>query len=121
MKLSRFLLSIFIVTYFSFLYVWQQIRLVEISYQVDKNWQDLTQLLDQKEQLMYNVGALKSPANLEKCLVVKNGQFATPTQWRVVRLIETQPEELAANKGPTTRPGMLSFLSFSREAEAGQP
>lgn len=123
MKLSKLLALILTITSFSLFYVRQQVKLVEISYQVEKNSKNLSEVLDQSQQLMYNVIALKSPANLEKCLIVKKGQFATPSQWRVVNLAETQSrpnEPMAQRITNIARARLVNFFRFSREAEAGQ-
>lgn len=122
MKLSKLLALILTITSFSLLYVRQQVKLVEISYQVEKNSKDLSEVLDHGQQLMYNVTALKSPANLEKCLIVKKGQFAVPSQWRVVNLAETKaPNELMAQRITNiAKAKLVNFFRFTRDAEAGQ-
>lgn len=89
MKVPRFLLIATVVTLCALAYVHQQVELLRISYTIDNNRDSLSDLLDQKSSLMYNVAAFQTPRYLESVLARDDeGTWEIPSVWRTVGLTE---------------------------------
>lgn len=63
---------IIIITFLNLLYVYQQIELYKVSYEIKNKEKILESFVDQNQFLKYNVSNLKSPDRIEKCMLAKN-------------------------------------------------
>ena len=72
--MNRFLGMVLIVFLFASLYVFQQSSILECSYGIYACDKTLSLLIDQKNQLIYNVARLEGPAHLEETTLAK-GDF----------------------------------------------
>lgn len=122
MKPAKFIFCIWIIMGFSLLYVWQQVELVKISYEIREAKCEASHLLDQNRSLRYNVASLSSPSRLAKEKLVRNLGLEPPRSLELVRLIEITPVKTQSNiGGPRRRRSIFSFLFLpSPQAEADQ-
>lgn len=123
-KMSKFLVSILIISLLSILYVFQQTKLLEYSYAINSNQKYMSLLFDQNKQLRYNVVKLETPARLEDIMLAKEGTGVyMPETWYKIQVAEqkTQPlQEMIVPPSPFIRAGrvLLNTLSLSTEAVA---
>ena len=87
MKLFRSILTIAIFTVASLMYVHQQVELVKLSYLIEKKEKSLNVVLDQREQLSYNIKNLESPSRLESALLAKNIDITFPKKGDVITMV----------------------------------
>jgi len=122
MKPAKFIFCIWIITAFALLYVWQQVELVRVSYEIREAKCEVTHLLDQNRYLRYNVASLSSPSRLAKEKSVRNLELELPKSLKLVRLIEVTPAKTQSNiGGPSGRRSIFSFFTLkSSQAEANQ-
>ena len=122
MKPAKFIFCIWIITAFALLYVWQQVELVRVSYEIREAKCEVAHLLDQNRSLRYNVASLSSPSRLAKENSVRNLELEPPESLELVRLIEVRPTETQSNiSGPRRRRFIFSFFILeSPQAEANQ-
>ncbi len=86
MRLLRSILPIAIFTAASLMYVHQQVELVKLSYLIETKEKKLNVILDQREQLSYNIKNLEAPSRLESALLAKNIDITFPRKGDVVRM-----------------------------------
>ena len=122
MKPAKFIFCIWIITAFALLYVWQQVELVRVSYEIREAKCEVAHLLDQNRYLRYNVASLSSPSRLAKEKSVRNLELEPPKSLELVRLIEVTPAKTQLNiSGPRGRRSIFSFFTLeSPQAEANQ-
>ncbi len=122
MKPAKFIFYIWIITAFALLYVWQQVELVRVSYEIREAKCEVAHLLDQNGSLRYNVASLSSPSRLAKEKSVRNLELELPKSLKLVRLIEVTPAKTQSNiGGPRGRRPIFSFFTLkSSQAEANQ-
>lgn len=72
MKLSRFLALLAVSTVAALLYVGQQVEAVKIGYQINQQQSTLSDVLDQRQMLLYNICNQKSPENLQESFSKKS-------------------------------------------------
>lgn len=69
-------------------YVHQQVELLRINYNINRNRDNLSVLLDRNSTLMYNVVSFQSPFYLEQRLQAKNDSWEVPSRWHTIGLAE---------------------------------
>lgn len=100
MKISRFLLSIFIITCCAIGYINQQNQILITSYQMQRNQVMMAYLLDCQERLLYNVAQLKSPQCLQEKLAMRDIDMQRPRKEQVIKIAKTGDSfEIVAQKG----------------------
>ena len=121
MRLSRYFLLLFLITFFSLLYTHQQFIIIRANYNIGTYENQFSHLLDRNKKLMYNVTALESPANLEAKLDATGIDYDVPMQWTVVKRLKSEgPYNLAglAERRNVVIEGILNFLAMRAEAQS---
>lgn len=75
MKTAKVFKLILLITLISLFYVRQQVELIELSYDIFKTEKRYNSLLDQNEQLSYNITVLSSLDRLEDRLASKRDRY----------------------------------------------
>lgn len=127
MKMTRPILAIIMIAFFSLLFVHQQVELVKLSYSIESKEKKMKDMLDYKESISYTIKNLESPSRLETILLAKNIDVAFPKASQVVMARKpcakpARGERLKA-AGLERRFdlfGILDFLNPRAEAQAKQ-
>jgi hypothetical protein len=116
MKLPKFLLILFSVTFFSFLYVHQQAEIIRLAYVVQKQSGVFQDLLDKNTNLRYNIEKSASLIKIgEKISASKN--FQMPDTYRLV--VMARSASPAQKNQAVARESLLSrVFSVKRQAVA---
>lgn len=124
MKLPRFIFLISIVTIICLIYVQLQVQIFELAYIGKREELVLTEELDRKNILMYNINLLGSTQNIGKQLLAKdsNLQFLDNNQiaylerpTRIVTAKNLRKEESVKNKRFAF---LVNLFSLKSEAQA---
>lgn len=101
MKLSKFLLTIFMVTGCAIIYISQQNQILLTGYQMQRNQIMTAYLLDCQEKLLYNVAQLKSPQCIEKRLAMRDINMQRTGKDRVIKIVKagSSPKVMAQKSG----------------------
>ncbi|NQT95140.1 MAG: hypothetical protein HQ572_01690 [Candidatus Omnitrophica bacterium] len=124
--MKKFLVIILIVSSISILYVFQQARLLEYSYDINSRNRSLALLIDQNRNLRYNIAKLERPGRLEEVLLVKEDMkdLYAPTDCFKIKIAKQLPgsREDMVPPGPFIRAGraLLGMFSLSSEAVANE-
>ncbi|MCK4859409.1 MAG: hypothetical protein KAS87_02505 [Candidatus Omnitrophica bacterium] len=119
-------LSTIAVIFLTFLYIYQQVDAVKISYEIKSNKEKLTCLKKENFALEYKLALLISPQNLEKEIKQRDIQLCWEDNPEVMALAKRQPLKNSQQraKGKIEEryfaQGFLKGLLLSREAEAEQ-
>ncbi len=81
MKLSKFFILLLISTLAAIFYVKQQVEATKIGYQINAQQLALSDTLDQRQMLLYNVYNLKSPEILQESFSKKS---KTPDDFKIL-------------------------------------
>lgn len=128
MKSSRCVFTLIAAVFLTFLYIYQQVDPVRISYEIKTNKKILAELKEENALLRYKLALLASPPNLEKEIENRNIQLCLRDRVNAVELITTSrsPVRGVAPTGltPASRrkyfiQGFLESL-VSKKAEAEQ-
>jgi len=76
MKFYKFFSIIFFITIVAVIYVYQQVEIIKLGYNIEKNKQYLSLLNNKNADLMYCLSKLESPKNLLRSLDLENIRFA---------------------------------------------
>ena len=71
MKVARFFSVTVMTTLLTLLYVYQNVEVINIGYDITRNEQQLSSSLDEHKQLVYNLNKLESPVGLSKRLFLE--------------------------------------------------
>ena len=71
MKVARFFSVTVMTTLLTLLYVYQNIEVINLGYDITRNEKQLSTRLDEHEQLVYNLNKLESPVDLSKRLFLE--------------------------------------------------
>lgn len=96
MKIKKFLIWTNIITVFCLGYIDQQTQIFKMGYEGKRKHDLLTELLDQKEILVYNIDVLKSLPNIQLNLLSKQKDFEIAREYHIVKLTGTQGAFLGA-------------------------
>lgn len=130
MKTSKIIALIFLITTLSLIYVYQQIHIVELSYEKQKKLKLCRQLLDHNTFLRYNLISLESSVNLTKNLKVFELNYEMPAFTQIVDLrssadrnklelvLARQQKTPLNNKEKKKENILLSLFSLKSQAEA---
>lgn len=122
MKVSKFLLLVFVVTSSAIVYVWQNIHQIELSYQILEREKVINNLIDQNCILKYNVTQLKSPLYLENKLMANKMDLRYSKPKVLVAQLEKEGYSLNLVKNISFISKINKFVSrlfaVKREAEA---
>lgn len=119
MRLSKYFICLFLVTFIGLLYSHQHFLIVKANYDIKKYENQISQLLDRNCKLMYNVTTLEAPAKLEARLHNEGIDYDVPRGWAVVKRLKSEAAyELA--KAVERRNVVLEtiFNFMTRKAEA---
>ena len=125
MRPFRCILTLIAAVFLTFLYIYQQVDPVRISYEIKSNKRILAELKEENALLRYKLALLVSPPNLEKEIENRNIQLCLGDRLRMVELIERRPpaERVGKPKTDIRRKyfveGFLESL-LSKRAEAEQ-
>ena len=86
MRLSKFILCVVIITSISLLYVHMQVEIFKLAYEARNKENRIEDLLAKRENLMYNINALKSTQHIGDTLFSKDWDFQFPSEQQVVQL-----------------------------------
>lgn len=127
MKISKSILTIAMITFFSLVYVHQQVELVKLSYSIDAKEKKLKDMLDYKDSVGYTIKNLESPSRLETILFAKNNDVAFPKTSQIVKArgpsVRVAREERLKAAGVERRFdffGILDFFNPRAEAQANE-
>ncbi len=119
MRLHKFLLLVFCITFFSLLYVWQKTEIFRLAYLGQKRWSEFQDLLDKNADLRYN---LKSNTSLVRIgsSVSASGDFQMPDVYWLVKLNPSNKEGIKlASRRIAKKVSLFSrIFSIKRQAEA---
>ena len=121
MRLSKYFVTLFVITCFGLLYTHQQFLLIKANYTIKKCENHLSHLLDRNKKLMYNVTALESPANLEAKLNTTGVDYDIPVRWTVVKRLKSEPAYKivkVAERHNVVLESIINFLTARAEARA---
>lgn len=117
MKLPKFLSIVSVLTFFSFLYVCQQTKILRLAYTGQKRLTVFEDLLDKNSILRYNVQKSASLSRIGN-RISDYVDYEMPQSYRVVRLA-TSPENFRVNAQASNKETVLSrFFGIKRQAEA---
>ena len=105
MTLNRFLKLIFLITFFSLVYVYQQVRIVQLAYVGQEKLHCLKSLVDDNKNLRYNISRRTSLISMSE--VWANGDFEWPRRQQLVLL----PVQQRAVEQPADMPDKENLLS----------
>jgi hypothetical protein len=118
MRLTKFLTTVTLFTYFSLLYVYQQTEVFRLGYAGQKKQVMLEELLDKNALLRYNIARQAS-------LVMIGGKiseladFQMPDRYRLVRLVPASRGSTLLTQGQRKQEPLLSrIFGIKRQAEA---
>ncbi len=119
MRLSKFLALVFVTTFLSLLYVWQQTKTVSLAYEGQRKLTRFQELLDENSVLRYN---LKHNTSLVK-LGIRNsgdGKFEMPNSYCLVKLNKgVEGVRVTKRSGVSRMPAFASrILGVKKQAEA---
>ena len=120
MQLSRYFIILLIITCLGIGYSHQQFALIRANYNIQYYENQLSQLLDRNEKLMYNITTLESPANLEKTLEANGIDYDMPRRWAVVKRLKSKPPyefARAAERRSVVFRKFLNFIAVKAEAQ----
>lgn len=120
MRLTKFLSLVFLATFFSLLYVWQQTKTVRLAYEGQKKIIRFQELLDENSLLRYN---LKKNTSLVKIgsKISGAGEFEMPNSYCLVKLNKPVEGAIFAKNGAgvSRMPNLASLIfGIKRQAEA---
>ena len=119
-------LTLIAVVFLTFLYIYQEVTAVRISYEIKTNKKILAELKEENAVLRYKLALLVSPANLEKEIEDRDIGLCLGDEMKVVELVASVPSPQPARLTKSTRlvssrksfiQGFLKSL-LSKEAEA---
>ena len=90
MNIKRFLICISIVTVLCLLYIHQQTQIIKLAYEGKKKLDTLSELIDKKDILVYNIDVLQSMPNINLNLLSKQNDFEIAKEFRIVKLNEAE-------------------------------
>ncbi len=123
MNLARIFVIIALITSISLILVHQQVEIAKVSYQIQHQELSITQALDQRQGLLYNVASLESPQNLKQTLLLaEKSDFSCLNNKKTIILAKEKSVIPSPTELKNTNPfsNLLAFLSLSSEAEANQ-
>jgi hypothetical protein len=115
MNLGKFLMVTSIIVLIALGYIYQQVELVKVSYQINRHEQVLVQLIDQNKILRYNVSYLKAAPHLEKRLMARQVKLSMPQTQAVVHLAEVRPNPIYITLSKT-KDAFIGLFAFSSAA-----
>jgi len=123
MRIPRFLTLVGIVTLSCLVYVWQNVRQVELSYRILHKQKQITKLVDQNRILRYNVLQLKSPEAIENRLLASRIKLKYTTPVMIAQLSDkTKPALITYSQGPSfwekTRKVLSGVFALRSQVEA---
>ncbi len=117
MKLSKFLLFISLITFFAFLYVWQQTEIFRLAYVGQKKNIMTADLLDKNTILRYNLEKQTSLIRIGS-KISEAKEYEMPERYKLVRL-GYPLEDLALNRHLYKEENLFSrIFGIKRQAEA---
>ncbi|MFC1807190.1 hypothetical protein ACFL0T_02350 [Candidatus Omnitrophota bacterium] len=126
--MKKIIISIFLMTVMAITYVSQQTRLIEYSYAINEQKQNLCLLIDQNRFLRYNISKLERPQRLESSILSqKEVEAYTPLNYCVIKIEKdlSVHQEVVAGQGlfAGLNNNLLGMFSLDSEAiakEAGR-
>lgn len=119
--MKKILISVLIITTLSILYVFQQARLLEYSYDINSYQKYTCLLVDQNKGLRYNISKLEAPARLEETVKAKEAQEVyIPPAWCKIKIEEELPgpgQEITPVR-PFIKVGRIILSKFWLDTEA---
>lgn len=118
MRFSKFLATVFFVTLFALVYVWQQTEIFRLAYVGQKNLTAFQTLLDKNSILRYN---LKSDTSLIQIgsRLAKTDDFSLPDTYWLVKSDVPGANIRLAGKNVSSRLNLVSrIFSVKRQVEA---
>jgi hypothetical protein len=118
MRTARLISAIFLFTFGSLLYVYQQTSIVGLAYQSGKKQAVLKELLDANNILRYNMNVISSLPYLDKKILSKDLSFEMPREQQLVRLSYSK-EKVGISQELKKRNTLLAILfGAGKQAEA---
>ena len=117
MRVSRFILLIFFITFVALVYVYQQSEIFYLAYLGGKKQMVLSDLLDKNNIFRYNINKFSSLTYLDNS-ILRNVDFELPA---VKQLVRMNLKEDKRNTGFALKPRpniLFSFFGRARQAQA---
>jgi hypothetical protein len=121
MKPTKIFLAIILITFIALSYVRQQVELLELGYDMSKKERVYLSLLDQNDQLRYNIMALSSPNQLAKGIALTRNKFVILESSHILKagLEPASYKVVKGNVGVLKKIGQLAeVFAFRTQAEA---
>jgi len=120
MKLSKFFILLVVSTMAAIFYVTQQVEATKIGYQINAQQLALSDTLDQRQMLLYNVCNLKSPENLQESFY-KNSKkpedFKILNKNHIIVLANNQKQRSQTADSVTSKLGNILGINSLAEAK----
>ena len=121
MRLSRYLTLLAIVTLAAVFYVSQQVETVKLGYQISAQQLALSDTLDQRQMLLYNVCNLKSPKKLQESFYKsseKPQDFQILRNKQIILLANTKRTPGFIEAAKKSLSGFVNFFALTSLAQA---
>ncbi|MFA5155866.1 MAG: hypothetical protein WC532_00525 [Candidatus Omnitrophota bacterium] len=117
MRLSRFLLTVSLVTSFSLLYVYQQSEIFRLAYAGQKRVTRFEDLLDKNAGLKYNIAKNVSLTRIGS-KVAADPDFQMPDSYRLIKLSRPLNGLKVTQYAPKKETLLSRLFGIKRQAEA---
>lgn len=117
MRLSKFLLLIFFVTFIALVYVYQQSEIFYLAYLVGRKQAMLADLLDKNNIFRYNINKLSSLPYLDS-KILRNVDFEMPAVKQLVRFNVEEDYIKISSESKRKTNLIFSFFGRARQAQA---
>ena len=118
MRLPKFLFLLIFITIGAIFYVSQQVEAVKVGYQINAQQLALSDALDQRQMLLYNVCNLKSPENLQESFCKESQDYRILGNKQIIVLTNTQEKQRRIQTVKKPLPRWLAMFGITSVAEA---
>ena len=116
MRLTKFLIIVFVVTLLAVIYVYQQSKIIHLAYKEQERLSLFESLVDKNNNLRYNMNHQMSLVSISR--LWQDGDFEWPHREQLVNL-STQEQSSEDNKQIQEKENIfIRFLGLKSQAEA---
>ncbi len=114
----RFFIAVSMGTCLLILYIHQNVRLIQVSYDIRLNETRLAEVSDEYKQILFELDMLRAPASLEDKIMRANIDLVHPTDVQVIESAQPDPLRIVHHAAYPTHLSFLGKLDFISEAHA---
>ena len=118
--MKRFMAFLVLATLAGLFYVYEEVEAVKVGYEIRKQEQEKSMLLDRARALKYNIARLKAPQTLERKLLAQRINLESPKSWQTLVLADGPSTGKSEMMRPPSghSPLFLKFFLGTAQAEA---